>query len=245
MSRVFKALERAESEHRNGFHASPLLAALPRPRRAEPAAADEAHETLKAMLGLLADRSDLRSVLFASVGPGAGAAPLILPLAGSMAAGAAGGILVVDADPAASTLGYRLDTAREWGLSDVVVRKVRAGDAVAASATPRLHFLGPGCSAVDYSHPRSLVLLQQALGELTSLFDRLLIDGGFVERSSQVFLLASRVDGVVLVVEAERTPIAAARQAVARLREGNVRLLGVVLTGRRHYVPDFVARRLS
>ena len=50
--------------------------------------------------------------------------------------------------------------------------------------------------------------------------------------------LAPIVDGVVLVVEADVTPVSVANRAVELIRDTGANILGVVLNKRRDYIPD-------
>jgi uncharacterized protein involved in exopolysaccharide biosynthesis/Mrp family chromosome partitioning ATPase len=63
--------------------------------------------------------------------------------------------------------------------------------------------------------------------------------------TSSVARLAGMMDGVVLVVEAEKVRWEDARRATELLVQAKTNLLGAVLNKRRFYVPDWVSRRLS
>ena len=56
--------------------------------------------------------------------------------------------------------------------------------------------------------------------------------------------LASLVDGVLLVVEAERVRWEVARRPIEQLTRANVHLLGAVLNKRRQHVPNWLYRTL-
>ncbi len=56
--------------------------------------------------------------------------------------------------------------------------------------------------------------------------------------------LAPRVDGVVMVVEAEKTRWEVAQSAKQRIESGNGKILGIVLNKRRYYIPEFIYKRL-
>ena len=56
--------------------------------------------------------------------------------------------------------------------------------------------------------------------------------------------VSSQVDGVILVVEAERTRWPVAASVKESIERGGGRLLGVVFNKRRHYIPAFIYRRL-
>jgi Mrp family chromosome partitioning ATPase len=71
-----------------------------------------------------------------------------------------------------------------------------------------------------------------------------LIDCASISTSSEAAMLAPEVDGVVLVVEADRTKRDQIFRAsrVIEMAKGN--LMGLVLNRRRHVVPEWVYRRL-
>jgi Mrp family chromosome partitioning ATPase len=55
---------------------------------------------------------------------------------------------------------------------------------------------------------------------------------------------AAELDAVLLVVEAETTRIHTARRITQQLSASGANVLGVVLNGRRHYIPEWLYRRL-
>jgi Mrp family chromosome partitioning ATPase len=79
---------------------------------------------------------------------------------------------------------------------------------------------------------------------MRSDFDHLIFDGGSLATSPDSLLVASKVDGVILIVQAERTDPETVREASNQLRAAGANLLGVVLNRRRDYLPGFLARRL-
>jgi len=75
-------------------------------------------------------------------------------------------------------------------------------------------------------------------------FDLVLIDSSPLTLSPDGLAIASKVDGVILVVEAEKTRW----QTVKKVRDniaivgGNI--LGVALNKRRYYIPQFIYKYL-
>ncbi len=84
--------------------------------------------------------------------------------------------------------------------------------------------------------------LRQSLETLAPQARVFIIDSPAVNRSVEAFLIAQQSDGVVLVLEAERTFEAEAVAARAVLERAGARLLGAVLNRRRYRVPGPVAR---
>lgn len=90
-------------------------------------------------------------------------------------------------------------------------------------------------------NPRLLAHYWDRLGEQAEL---IILDTPPVQASPLTLALAPSVDGVILVVEAERTRTAVAAAARDTLKAGGANLLGVVLNKRRYHVPRGIYERL-
>ena len=86
---------------------------------------------------------------------------------------------------------------------------------------------------------------EYGLGNVQALrivFDYVLIDCPALSVSDEAALLASSVDGVVLVVQAERTRHEQIRHAAQTLEMANGKMLGLVLNKRRYQLPRWLDR---
>jgi Mrp family chromosome partitioning ATPase len=245
MSRIFRALERAESEGKRASSGDlrpspdtdPLLELdLPEIR-------DE-YDRLRVMLALAANGSDQKSVMFVSALPGEGVSTVTLGFSCAAVETASQGVLVVDANFARPDLAGRLGVATEAGLSELLGKEITRGDAILRTPVQQLFFLGPGRRAIDLSQSRTREGVEELLADLRAAFDYVVVDGGALRGPSESLLLASRVDAVALVVRAERTGMEAAHAAALQLRKAGANLRGTILNRRREYLPGFLARRL-
>jgi Mrp family chromosome partitioning ATPase len=75
-------------------------------------------------------------------------------------------------------------------------------------------------------------------------FDNILIDCGPLHQSSDAAVLASNVDGVVIVVEAGRSRRDQIVNAQRTIEQAGGKFLGFVLNKRRYPVPEWLYRRL-
>jgi capsular exopolysaccharide synthesis family protein len=257
VSKIYKALARAEAER--GTSESPAPGTKPRPAEIlvpEPASRHtaaphldvpehrEEYEKLKVMLTLEAARSELKSVMFVSALAGEGVSTVTLGLAATMADVARQGVLVIDLNSANPVLANRLGLSPDVGLGELLAKDATRADAVVESQIPRLFLLGRGRANADLSLPSSLSLFEELIKGMRSDFDHLIIDGGALADASDALLAASKVDGVILVVQSERTGSDTVREASNQLRTAGANLLGVVLNRRREYLPRFLARKL-
>lgn len=251
MSKIYKALARAEAERGSGptekrHRPADILAPA---TDSHPAAARmperrEEYEKLKVMLTLEAARSELRSVMLVSALPGEGVSTVTLGLAASMADVARQGVLVIDLNSANPSLADRLGLHGNVGLGELLAKDATRAEAIVESDVPHLFLLGRGRASADLSQPSSLGLFDELVRGMRSDFDHLIFDGGSLATSPDSLLVASKVDGVILIVQAERTGAETVREASNQLRAAGANLLGAVLNRRRDYLPGFLARRL-
>lgn len=249
MSKIYKALARAEAERGSepleSFRASHILAPEPHdePHLDLPERVEE-YEKLRVMLTLEANRSGFKTVLLVSALAGEGVSTVTLGLAATMAEGSRRGVLLVDLDSATPDLAGRLGLLPRFGLGEVLAKEATQSDAIVESQIPRLFLLGQGKVGADFSRPETLALFDELIKGLRSDFDFVVLDGGSLETCADSLHVSTRIDGVVLVVQAERTGPDTIRRASNQLRLAGANLLGVVLNRRRQYLPDFLAHKL-
>jgi protein-tyrosine kinase len=73
-------------------------------------------------------------------------------------------------------------------------------------------------------------------------YDLLVVDSSPVQKTNDGLLLSSMMDGIVLVVEANKTSGNSAEEIKNRILRSGGKLLGVVVSRERHYLPRFLAR---
>lgn len=249
MSKIYKALARAEAERGSepieSFRASHMLVPAPHeeghldlPERLEE------YEKLKVMLTLEANRAEFKSVMLVSALAGEGVSTVTLGLAATMAEGSRQGVLVVDLNSTTPTLAGRLGVSPRCGLGELLAKEATRSEAVMESQLPHLFLLGHGKVKADFSRPGSLALFEELLKGMRSDFDSIVLDGGALETGSDSLLVSGRVDGVIIVVQADRTGADPVREASSRLKMAGANVLGVVLNRRRDYLPNFISRKL-
>jgi len=79
---------------------------------------------------------------------------------------------------------------------------------------------------------------------LRQKYDLVLIDSASASSSPDGIEIARRVDGVVLVVEAEKTRWQVVENLKEKIENSGGNILGVVFNKRRYYIPDSIYRRL-
>jgi uncharacterized protein involved in exopolysaccharide biosynthesis/Mrp family chromosome partitioning ATPase len=86
--------------------------------------------------------------------------------------------------------------------------------------------------------------LSKLLEQLKERYRFVVFDLPAIQEASSVVELSRMVDGLILVVEAERVSREEAKRAVELLTHARANLLGAVLNKKRTYVPEWLSRRL-
>jgi Mrp family chromosome partitioning ATPase len=98
-------------------------------------------------------------------------------------------------------------------------------------------------------HPNPFVVcesgcLKAQVEQMKVKSDWVLLDCPAITSCNDAASLAGSVDGLILVVEAERTRWEVAENARKSIKGGNGNVLGVVLNKRRYHIPNWLYRRL-
>lgn len=115
------------------------------------------------------------------------------------------------------------------GLSNFLVGQMTADQAIYHSDIENLDIVESGPLPPNPAHLFSSDLMKNFLAQQRSAYDLVVIDGPPALIVSDARVLAGLVDGVILVVRAEKTPRGVVLRMIRELRAPNIRLLGVLL----------------
>jgi receptor protein-tyrosine kinase len=216
----------------------PVLAALPRIRRSRkrrlvfdrnprsPAA--EAFRTLRTSIQLSAIDAPVPRVLVTSPSAGDGKTLVAANLAASLAMGGARTVLV-GTDLRRPVAHHYLGATRSPGISEVVAGGEEIGQVLQQTPIANLLFLPPGNSCPNPSELLGSQRMADALGEVSSRAEIMVLDAPPALAVTDSALLASHADGVLLVLRAGRTQLRWALETKAIFERVGVPVLGVVL----------------
>jgi capsular exopolysaccharide synthesis family protein len=190
----------------------------------------EAYRTLRTNLDFASLDQALKTLVVTSAGVGEGKSTTLANLA-VVSAQAGRTVILVDADLRRPTLHQVFDLDNETGLTTVMRDE-------AALASPPLRATGiDGLSVLTSGplppNPADLLgsrRMDQVIAALAGQADQVFFDTPPVVAVTDAAVLATKVDGVLLVVSAGKTRREYARTAVQRLEQINARLVGTVLT---------------
>jgi protein-tyrosine kinase len=237
VSKIYDALRKAEQD-RERARPRPLAPAAAGPDGNRPVnETEEEYQKLRASLVSIAVPSGLHTILITAPRHGEGATTVAIGLARALAKERDARVLLAEANLRTPAFASLLHLPTTTGLVDF------AAGRVAPEALPtRLEELnlsvvtaGSGPSpAVD------LEVIDGLLSRLHAQYDFIVVDAAPVNSYADTTVLSTKVDGVILVIEADQTPVADAESAKRQLERVGARILGVVLNRRRSYVPAFL-----
>ena len=191
--------------------------------------AAEAYRTLRINLEFASIDEPLRTLLVTSSGPGEGKSTALANLAVAMSDGDRT-VILVDSDLRRPSQHELFGLSNEHGLSDMF-RTQSAFDDPPLQSVPdsSLKVLTSGPLPPIPSQLLAARKMDEVIARLAERADVVLFDAPPVVAVTDASLLASKVDGVLLVVRAGDTRRDHVRAAKDRLEKVNARLVGAVL----------------
>jgi succinoglycan biosynthesis transport protein ExoP len=190
----------------------------------------EAYRSLRTNIQFTSAREPKKVLMITSSATKEGKSTILANLATTLAQTGAR-VLVVDSDlrrPALHTF-FKLDGAK--GLTDIIRGAIPWGDAVKRTDIKNLFLITAGDEATNPSEMTSSNELKKFLDEARNEYDFVLMDSPPLILVTDPVVLATRVDGTLLVVASGFIGRGEVQRAVALLRNVNATFLGVVLNG--------------
>ena len=239
MSKIYEALKKAEQERSHSRLGRFRGATVPAEPPAQPIA-DEEYQKLRANLLTALGPSTMRTILVTSPRHREGATTVALGLATTLAKDRDARVLLIEANLRSPALGRTLATESNGGLVDYLQGRQPVESVVTRIDSANFSVVSAGRITNGVAQNVDFELLGEMLARLRPEYDFVVIDSPPVNSYADTSVLASKVDGVILVIEADRTPVAEAEAAKRQLERVGSRILGVVLNRKRSYIPAFI-----
>ena len=245
MSKTYEALKRAEAlraKRRAGD------ADVEAPREPEPDlpvnSADDYYELRRRLLSVAVSDS-IKSIMVVSALHGEGASNVSVLLGKALAERSRNKTLLVDLNLRTPTLWRLMQAKGKEGFTSVVSKEKDVPEVIQETNVDSLGVITAGNGYVDAIDIIDNESTFEAISALNDHADVVIVDCAPVTLYPDARALAAIVDGVVLVVEADVTPVGVANRAVDLIREAGGNLLGVVLNKRHDYIPPRVLQLIG
>ncbi|MBI3978842.1 MAG: CpsD/CapB family tyrosine-protein kinase [Chloroflexi bacterium] len=188
----------------------------------------EAYRQLRTNIQFSSLDRPIRTLLVTSTSPDEGKSTTLANLAITIAQ-TGNRVVLVDCDLRRPTMHTVFGVKNGTGVTGLMLSDGGEEAALQESGIPNLLLLPSGPLPPNPSELLSSRRLSQILDRLSAVADYVLLDSPPVIAVTDAAVLASKVDGVLLVVRAGKTKREMARKAKQLLEKVNARLVGVVL----------------
>jgi Mrp family chromosome partitioning ATPase len=165
-------------------------------------------------------------------------------LATRAAKSGAGPVLLIDGDPRRRRLAKRFHISDAPGWRDLLVGTADVESCVHRSQAGNLAVMAPGATSTGTLTAKPLHGALGQMEEIKADYELVFVDLPPGREWDCAPVSADWLDEVVLVVEAERTRVQAARRAKEVFERSGMRVSGVVFANRREHVPHWLYQKL-
>jgi len=202
------------------------------------------YEILKSNIMMHAEDKGIKTLSICSPTAKEGSSTVALNLAASLTKDHGSRVVLVDANLRHPFLHSSFNLPVSPGFSDVIHEGANVHEAIKQSVIPNLFVLTSGVSPpnpmVVFESPKMVDLIDVLRKE----FHWIIFDCAPINIYPESTVLPPRLDGVLLVIEAENKRAEVAIQAKEHLEQAGAKILGAVLNRRRYIIPEIVYRRL-
>ncbi len=206
----------------------------------------EEYERLKNNILSLGSGKAIKTIMVSSSVAGEGCSTVAAHLAISLAKNSLFKVLLIDVNLRHPTLHKSFGLKNNMGLSDLILSKAGINDVLKKTDFPNLLVMPSGKNKkIDPPQIFESQKLKALIGKLKDECNYLVFDSPPVSTYPDATILASQMDGVVLVVHAEKTRWEVAQRVKEQLEMANTNILGVLLNKKKYVIPKFIYNRMK
>ncbi|RKD23238.1 capsular biosynthesis protein [Ammoniphilus oxalaticus] len=192
----------------------------------------EAYRTLRTNLQFSGIDRQLKRLMVTSTGPGEGKSTTIANLA-IVTAQTEKKTVLIDADLRKPTVHHTFEIPNRHGLTTVITGQASAQEVVQSTTIPHLDVITAGPIPPNPAELIGSQAMTRFIEEVATLYDQVLFDTPPVLAVTDAQILASKLDGVIMVVNAGKTNKEMALRAKVQLENVQANIVGVVLNNKK------------
>ena len=175
-----------------------------------------------------------------------GKTTIAMNLAAALAEVAAGRVVIIDGDLPSPGLDELANVQHTTGLNEILDNNLQFDGNVYETMIPGLDIIPARAMGSENNYEG---VLSQRCGELVArlrqFYSHVIIDTPPVLAGGQAITFGKHSDGVLLVARLEKTQREVVKRAQEELERSGAKVLGCILTHRKHHVPDLIYRFLG
>ncbi len=248
MGKTHEAPERAEKETPENLEKTTLdLRKAMAARGANPIPTQSPYNRyreIKTKLITHFSEESIKTIMFTSTAHGDGSSFTAVSFAKTLAQDCGLNVLLMDANLRRPKL-HEIFNIKYWqGLSNILTRDEDKTSFIKKVGDGGLYLIPCG---EENSEPINLfesIRFEKTLKIMREKFDYVILDVPPVNSYAESIVIATKVDGVILVLESDKTRQQVAIRAKQEMEKAGANVLGVILNKRKHYIPEWIYTRL-
>lgn len=153
-------------------------------------------------------------------------------------------ILLVDADLRRARISRYLGVNAELGLADLIANGSNIDEALLNIGIDNLTILPAGNIPHNPAELLGSLKMKNLISLLKTKYDYIIFDTPPVVPVTDAGLVGAQTDGVIMVIQAERTQKGVVEHGEGLLRQAQAKLLGYILTNIQYHIPGYIYRYL-
>lgn len=249
MAKTFEALMKAEKENQIRPEEAKVFDLKPQPKphipenfKISPQIVEEYHRMKQHILSS-SPAKKIKTLLFSSSTKGEGTSTVLINYAITLASGG-DKVLLVDANLRNPTLHDLFNVEKKSGLTDLLLANNTLKEVIKNTQIKNLFIITSG---TPHSNPYSIFESQSLdtfIEQMKTQANWVLFDSPPINSYNDSSTLAAKMDGVVMVVQAENTRWEVAQSAKERIENDKVKIMGAVLNRRKMHIPEWAYKML-
>lgn len=186
----------------------------------------------------VAKGKDIKTIFITSCYPSEGKTVSAVSMAYSLATISNSRVLLIDGNLHAPKIHELFHINQTPGLADLLLANTEANGLIRKTEYDSLSVMPCGTDLFNKLDAFETEMLKEKLAALSQVYNFIIVDGSSVLGSSETTMIANKFDGVVFVVECEKTKWEVLQQAKDRIVGVGGNVLGVILNRRKYYIPQ-------
>jgi len=195
---------------------------------------------IKGQLLSVAGNKTITSILITSCYPKEGKTTAALSISYALTDETDFRVLLIDGNFRAPVLHNYFKLGRSPGFSDLFLSENKTRISLNPTENESLVVIPNGSNVENPIRILNEDIFKKKLDSLSEGFDYTITDGTSIFGFSDILITAKYFDGIILVVECERTRWEVVQEAKERLENVGGNILGVVLNKRNYYIPKAI-----
>jgi capsular exopolysaccharide synthesis family protein len=196
-------------------------------------------KNMKFYIRSISDQKLIRTILFTSSNPGEGTSTILVNFAKEIAASGEK-VIIIDTNLRNPILHKLLNVENIEGVAEAIDKRKPLIETIKKTATENLRIITHGKQSEGTLAGFSSDTMKPIINELKSHADWILFDSPPIHQYSDAAVLANEVDGVIMVVQAEKTKWEVAQSARDKIKKENTQILGAILNKKQFHIPNLI-----